>query len=224
MTVWAERRFLPAGVHYYWANVAIVFATLLFADISTNSLDAKSRSNTIRGLDTGMLYKYSFSLMQFLGTTGCLVGLRSFAAQFAIVFIIQTYAFTLTLRRKNLLSHRATVVIYACQLTLGVTVANMEVVNWGGIDALFMFVALAVTAGSLRMLLGMNKYVMWAIMSVVVQYARRASAIVPPSERVAGWPVWGWPAAVTGLCTVFVVGAFAKEKRRAQERAAQKAL
>ena len=43
------------------------------------------------------------------GTCGCLVGLRAFAAQFAIVFIIQTYAFTLTLRRKNLISHQQTV-------------------------------------------------------------------------------------------------------------------
>lgn len=72
--------------------------------------------------------------------------MRAYAAQFAIVFIIQTYAFTLTLRRKNLVSHRATVIIYSCQLFLGVTVANMEVITCGGVDALFMFATLALGA------------------------------------------------------------------------------
>ena len=31
-----------------------------------------------------------FSYLQFLGTCGCLVGIRAYGAQFAIVFIIQT--------------------------------------------------------------------------------------------------------------------------------------
>jgi hypothetical protein len=224
LIVWAERRYLTPGAHAYWANVLVVFATLIGADVATNSVDPRSRSNTIRGLDTGLLYKYSFSMMQFLGTTGCLVGLRSFAAQFAIVFIIQTYAFTLTLRRKNLLSHRATVVIYASQLTLGVTVANMEVINHGGIDALFMFVSLALAAGSLRMLLGMNKYLMWALMSVAVQFARKASAIVPESERIDEWPALGWPVTTAVLGSLFLTGVWFKEARRAAERAAQKVL
>jgi hypothetical protein len=118
--VWIEQRYDPHGEPRYWANVAIVFATLVCADAATSSVDPSSRSNTIRGLETSAAYKFAFSFMQFLGTCGCLVGLRAYAAQFAIVFIIQVYAFTLTLRRKNLVSHRATVFIYAYQLTVRV--------------------------------------------------------------------------------------------------------
>jgi hypothetical protein len=122
---WLERRYDPLGPPRYWANVLIVFATLLAADAATSSVDAVSRSNTIRGLDTAPLYKFAFSYMQFLGTCGCLVGLRYFAAQFAIVFIIQTYAFTLTLRRKNLVTHRQTVIFYAYQLSIGGSAAQV---------------------------------------------------------------------------------------------------
>ena len=63
----------------YWANVVIVMLTLLSADIATASVD--HHSGTIRGLDTSAAYKFAFAFMQFLGTTGCLVGLRAFAAQ-----------------------------------------------------------------------------------------------------------------------------------------------
>jgi len=213
LLVWVEERF-ATGPHYL-ANVAIIFATLLCADLATSVVDEKSRSNTIRGLETSAVYKYSFSMLQFLGTTGCLVGLRAYAAQFAIVFIIQTYAFTLTLRRKNLVSHRATVVIYSCQLFLGVTVANMEVVRCGGVDALFMFVALALTAGSLRMLLGLNKYLVWGAMAVLVQFARRCTVIVPQELRYAAWPSWGWPTAAAGMVALFLAGVASKEARKA---------
>ena len=118
--VWAEKRYALEPM--YWANVAIVFATLLAADVATASVE--HHSNTIRGLDTSAAYKFAFSFMQFLGTCGCLVGLRAFGGQFAIVFIIQTYAFTLTLRRKNLVTHRQTVFIYSYQLSLGGAVAQ----------------------------------------------------------------------------------------------------
>jgi len=214
--VWAEERF-ATGPHYL-ANVCVVFATLLSADTATNSVDPKSRSNTIRGLEMSPVYKYSFALLQFLGTTGCLVGLRAYAAQFAIVFIIQTYAFTLTLRRKNLVSHKATILIYACQLSLGVTVANLEVINCGGVDALFMFTALALAAASLRVLLGLNKYLVWAIMSVVVQFARRCTAIVPPELRSAAWPAWGWPVAAAVMVALFLGGIMLKERSKAAQK------
>jgi len=217
LIVWFEERY-RTGPHYV-LNVAVIFATLKAADISTGSVDPKSRSSTIRGLEMGAIYKYSFSLLQFLGTSGCLVGLRGYSAQFAIIFIIQTYAFTLTLRRKNLVSHRATIVIYACQLLLGTTVSMYEVVRLGGVDASLMFAALALGAGSLRMLCGLNKYLVWAIMSVVVQFARRCTVIVPPEERYEWWPAWGWAATAAAIVGVFLAGVFAKEKGRAAAKA-----
>ena len=118
--VWIERRYALEPM--YLVNVAIVFATLIGADVASASVD--HHSNTIRGLETSAAYKFAFSFMQFLGTTGCLVGLRAFAGQFAIVFIIQVYAFTLTLRRKNLITHMQTVFIYSYQLSIGGAVAQ----------------------------------------------------------------------------------------------------
>jgi len=205
--VWYEKRYDLAPM--YWANVLIVMATLVSADIATNSVDPISRSNTIRGLETSAAYKFAFSFMQFLGTTGCLFGLRAFGGQFGIVFIIQTYAFTLTLRRKNLVSHRATVIFYTCQLSIGAAVAQIEIWQAGGVQALFMFPALAACAMLLRIGLGLNKYLVWAIMGMVFQFARKASSVAPPAERYAGWPEWGWPvlaaASLTASFGLFVL-------------------
>jgi hypothetical protein len=75
--VWAEQRLgLPPQ---WWLNVVIVFATLLAADVATASVDPISRSSTIRDLEASMPTRFSFSIMQFLGTTGCLMGIRACA-------------------------------------------------------------------------------------------------------------------------------------------------
>ena len=193
MLTWLERRYDPTGDPHYLANVVIVFATLIAADLATASVDPTSRSNTIRGLETTALYKFAFSYMQFLGTCGCLVGLRAFAGQFAIVFIIQTYAFTLTLRRKNLISHRQTVIFYAYQLSIGAAAAQIEIWQAGGVQALCMFPALAACVTLLRVGAGLSKYVVWAVMATLIQFARRTTPIVPPEQRIANWPEWAWP-------------------------------
>ena len=183
--LWLERRYDPHGEPRYWANVAVVFATLISADLATASVDPASRSNTIRGLDTTAAYKFAFSFMQFLGTCGCLVGLRAFGGQFAIVFIIQTYAFTLTLRRKNLVSHRATVFIYSYQLSIGGAIAQIEIWQAGQWQALFMFPALAAVAMLLRVGCGLNKYLVWAIVSVAVQVSAAPRSLPRAARCVA---------------------------------------
>jgi len=225
MLVWLERRYDPEGPPRYWANVLIVFMTLIAADVATNSVDPASRSNTIRGLQTSAFTKFGFSYMQFLGTCGCLVGLRAFAAQFAIVFIIQTYAFTLTLRRKNLISHQQTVIFYAYQLSIGASAAQIEIWKAGGFQALCMFPTLAACVALLRIGLDLNKYLVWAIMAAVVQFARRATPIVPEAECFASWPEWAWPvlAVTTMVCafSVFVVKNAARDAARAKAAAAE---
>ncbi|KAL3922475.1 MAG: hypothetical protein SGPRY_004548 [Prymnesium sp.] len=220
LVVWYEDRTQTGP--FYLANVAVVFITLIFADISTNSVDEKSRSNTIRGLETSAIYKYSFSFLQVRlalhphdleVTTPCF---GSVPWDNGLSFwIAKTYAFTLTLRRKNLVSHRATVVIYACQLALGVVVANMEIIACGGVESIFMMFSVALLAASLRMLLGLNKYLVWSIMSVVVQFARRCTTIVPAELRFEEWPKYGWPIAAATMITIFVGGVMLKEKRKA---------
>ena len=244
--VWYEKRH---GLEpLYLVNVLIVFATLIGADVATASVD--HHSNTIRGLDTSAAYKFAFSFMQFLGTCGCLVGLRSFGAQFAIVFIIQTYAFTLTLRRKNLVTHRQTVFIYSYQLSIGGAVAQIEIFLHGGFQAQCMFPAIACTAMLLRIGLGLNKYasyaprtapststtassphslstlslspislqhryLVWLIMSAVIQYARRMTPIVPEAQRIEV-PEYMWPsAAVVMLACAYGLFLYRSAQRKA---------
>lgn len=212
--VWAERRYDPDGYPRYWANVLIVFATLFAADVASSSVS--EHSNTIRGLEMSPIYKFSFSYMQFLGTCGCLVGLRAFAAQFAIVFIIQTYAFTLTLRRKNLISHNQTVIFYAYQLSIGGAAAQIEVWQAGGVQALCMFPTLAALTALLRIGAGLNKYLVWAIMAMLIQFARRTTPIVPDELRISSWPEWAWPvlAATTMASNYFLFVVRNKGRRR----------
>ena len=202
----------------YWANVVIVMLTLLSADIATASVD--HHSGTIRGLDTSAAYKFAFAFMQFLGTCGCLIGIRAFAAQFMILFIIQTYAFTLTLRRKNLVTHNQTLFFYVCQLTLGTTISFLEVHRAGGFDALFMFCALSTFAFFLRAGLGLSKYLMWGIMAIICQGARAQTAIHHryPESRASWWPDWGWPAATAASATLLIAALAPKVQKKAEER------
>ena len=72
--VWAEQRFaMPPA---YWMNAAIVVASLAAADIASLSVGAASRSRTIRDLDAPPAMQFFFSVMQFHGTAGCLLGVH----------------------------------------------------------------------------------------------------------------------------------------------------
>ena len=52
----------------------------------------------------------------------------------------------------------------------------------------------------MRVGLGLSKYLVWAIMAVVVQFARRATPIVPPDQRIEV-PEWFWPSAAVLMLT-----------------------
>ena len=79
-----------------------------------------------------------------------------------------------------------------------------------------MFPALAAAAMLLRIGAGLNKYVVWLIMGVVVQYARRTTVIVPPADHLPV-PEWFWPTAAAIMLSASY-GLFAL--RSAQRRAA----
>ena len=137
-----------------------------------------------------------------------------------ILFIIQTYAFTLTLRRKNLVTHNQTLFFYVCQLTLGTTISFLEVHRAGGFDALFMFCALSTFAFFQRAGLGLSKYLMWGIMAIICQGARAQTAIHHryPESRASWWPDWGWPAATAASATLLVAALAPKVQKKAEER------
>merc|ERR1719310_1967136 len=90
-----------------------------------------------------------------------------------------------------------------------------------------MFPALAACVALLRIGLNLNKYVVWAIMAVAVQFARRTTPIVPPAERFASWPDWAWPVltlvTLTSAFGVFYVKNAAREAAREKAEAAEAA-
>jgi hypothetical protein len=87
------------------------------------------------------------------------------------------------------------------------------------VQALFMFPTLAACACLLRVGLGLDKYLVWSIISIAIQFARRTTTIVPPSQRFDGWPEWAWPlgAAVTLSCAF---GLFVSRQRSSRSREA----
>ena len=233
---------LESGPRYF-LNIVVVFGTLVAADVATAaSVPPEFRSNTVRGFDYSPAAKGFFTTVQFLGTVGVLFGLRSYANYFVTVFVIQvgasscqwplagrhdhglchpppqTTAFTFTLRRKNLISHSASLGFYAFMLVAGILIGVTDCVYWAGVDGLFIFGALAAAAQAVRML-GCNKYALWAGMAVVVHYARRTTTIVHPTERYSWWPWWGWPLAY--VAANVLVTAVTKAKEKSQSRARQ---
>jgi len=66
----------------YGVNVVIVLATNAAADFASWWVDPEGRSSTIRDLSAPPALRFFFSVMQFHGTVGCLVGFRFFSTQF----------------------------------------------------------------------------------------------------------------------------------------------
>lgn len=56
-----------------------------------------------------------------------------------------------------------------------------------------MFPTLAALTALLRIGAGLNKYLVWAIMAMLIQFARRTTPIVPDELRISSWPEWAWP-------------------------------
>ena len=89
----------------------------------------------------------------------------------------------------------------------------MLCVHWAGWDGLVIFGALGAIAHALRSA-GVPKWGLWAGMAVVVQFARKTTSIVPPDQRIAWWPAWGWFA----IYVVSQVALTAATRRAAQHR------
>lgn len=194
LIVWVDEAFPSPHGPRYWANVVNVFICLAAADLATLSVPPETRSRTITGMQASAAKKAFFTLMQFFGTTRQILGLRSYDGYFSGVFLIQIAAFTFTLRRKNLISHEGTVIYYAAQLVILLTFSAIEAYAWAGRDGLCMIFAIAAAAMTLRIPAGLSKYAVWAVIAVVIQYARATTTIAPPEARIAV-PAWTWPLA-----------------------------
>ncbi|CAB9502273.1 unknown protein [Seminavis robusta] len=163
--------------NYLW-NVAIVLSSVMVADIASASM--KYPSGTIRGFQTNKLLKFFFSAVQFHATAACLYGGTSAVTRRSGVlwihtFVIQMNAFLMTLRRKNLLSHEAGIAAYAWMLGAGfLIVVWLHVMEASkGMQTIHAITLTANVAAMLRLGLGMNKYVMWTMMGIVVNLVIR---------------------------------------------------
>lgn len=148
-------------------NTGIVLLTCALADIASQSV--RHSSSTIRNLDASPLTKFHFSVMQFHATTGCLFGSDRYSLNFIMLFIVQFNSFLMTLQRKNIGRQYVMVSLYGLMLVIGFCVGGYEVTQSG---LFWIMSTVAVGAALLRMVGGLNKYLLWTTMGVIVHFGR----------------------------------------------------
>jgi len=163
--LWYEQRYSVAPM--YHLNVLIVFLTIAGADL-VNHAYRDSHSNYVRDMQTSPQIKYLFSHVQIGGTVYCLIGQRRFSFHFLAVFVIQFSAFMMTLRRKNIITHSTWVAIYSLILLYGSAVAYIDLVQ----HSLWIMVVLSNLSTVLRVVIGINKYMLWAGISALILLQR----------------------------------------------------
>lgn len=180
---WYEQTYTPTEPYHYWGSVIIVLLTLAAADLSTASAQQYA-SKSIRELDIARYTRYFFTVCQFYATAGVLFGVRRYTLQFLNVLVVQLNPFLFTLRRKNLISHTATVTIYGILLFFGFAVCLFEYTSTGGMVLLRSVafignVAIVWRTSSLVWFLPpawrrflQNKYLIWTVLGVLTQYMR----------------------------------------------------
>lgn len=212
LLTWVELRFeLPV---MYPLNAVIVILTCLAADAGSRAV-GDNHSSSIRDLSAPPIYHFAASFLQFHATSGCLIGQRRFTLQFMYVWIIQFNAFVMTLRRKNLISHFGMVYGYAAMLGFVYLVSIYEASILGS----FAFVnAIGNLAALGRLALGIDKYVLWCGMAVVVHYGRQTVGVTAVPQHAWLGAYWPHAYALTTLA-VLVVG-YRKVQRKTREREA----
>jgi hypothetical protein len=174
LIVWIESYFSVGP--YYVTNAVVIFATLIAADVGSALCPSGTQLNTgggtIRDLDAPLNMRTFFSILQFHATVGCLWGLRRYSTQFMYVWIIQFTAFLLTLRRKNIAPHVFLVSLYGFMLTAGFVVSSYEIITNDGMQGFLTINALANGAAFIRMIMRVDKYVLWIGCTAIVLAVR----------------------------------------------------
>jgi hypothetical protein len=169
----------------YEMNLVIVMLGLVAADYASYT-QRQFQSSTIRDLDTSESVKFFFSVAQFCGTTNILYGLRyRYSMHMLAVFVIQTNAFMMTVRRKNLAHQTILVTLYGISLTLSLLVCLYEYLR---VDPKVLFTVMI--AASISILQRMtprelwpsplqpiqsyisNKYVVWMTVGLLLRQTR----------------------------------------------------
>lgn len=182
LLIYIEQTFHLPRLH--GLNYVIVIGTMLAADYGSH-MAGKYQSNSIRDLDSPVVVRYLFSLMQFLGTAGCLLGQRRFTLQFLYLIVIQGNAFNMTLQRKNILSHWGSVVVYALLFVVVAPTSNGELMiptvsgarlTWIAGSAAFMIRTTPLPSVFKPL---QNKYVVW---TMAAYFMHRQRPLAFPDE------------------------------------------
>ena len=169
----------------YDMNLVIVILGLIAADY-TSYTQRQYQSSTIRDLDTSELVKFLFSVAQFCGTTNILFGLRHrYSMHMLAVIVIQTNAFMMTVRRKNLASQTTLVTLYGLSLLISMVVCVYEYLR---VDPKIFFTSATITniaivqrmvpihiwPSSLQPIQSYisNKYVVWMTAGLLIRQSR----------------------------------------------------
>jgi hypothetical protein len=161
---WYEDYF-RIGEPNYTLNYIVVMLTMVAADYA--SATVRHRSNSIQELSAPPGAKFFFSVMQFMATSAALCGHhRRYDIFFYNLFVIQLTPFTMTLRRKNLVSHTFIVVFYGLMLGYGGYVGLIAVKYDLGVLRLVACMAVLWRLGPFPL---KNKYFIWTVMHILLE-------------------------------------------------------
>jgi hypothetical protein len=165
--------------NYDW-NLAIIIFGMMAADYSSYT-QRQYRSSTIRDLDTAEWVKFLFSVAQFCGSTNVLYGLRyRYSMHMLAVIVVQTNAFMMTIRRKNLAGQTLLVTMYGLALIISMAVCVYEYLR---IDPKIFFASCTFTQlavlqrmapiwpSSIQSYIS-NKYVVWMTIGLLLRQTR----------------------------------------------------
>ena len=126
------------------------------------------------------------SLTQFHATVHCLLTSDRLSVQIAALSVVQASAFEMTLWRKQFISQKEGVILYALVLMIGVVVIIDDLTK----RSLFHFaIILGNVAAVLRMYLWVNKYVMWSMIALLLSDLQQnkmldGNLLLPPHLQV----------------------------------------
>ena len=196
----------------YDFNLAIVILGLVAADYASYT-QRQYQSSTIRDLDTSELVKFLFSVAQFCGTTNILFGLRHrYSLHMLSVIVIQTNAFMMTVRRKNLANQTILVTLYGLSLLMSMMVCSYEYVR---VDPKIFFTCATISniaivqrmtpiqvwPSSLQPIQSYisNKYVVWMTVGLLLRQTRSyIETTATLSEMILIWSVTSIPLYMLG--------------------------
>ena len=220
--VYGERTFQQPP--RYWLNHLVVIASIAAADTASQA-QGSHQSPTIRGMEIPRGVQYFFSLAQISATTGVLWGVRRFSQQFIFCWVIQLVrtqtcgskrkvndamapmvlvfflcfrfqnAFLMTLRRKNIASHGFLIFIYGSMITIGICLANYDLMFVTQPYTLEGMWCVGYTAVLLRLgprwkvtrLVQDNKYLLWTSMFLLTQQIQTLLKQIERGEKSEGW-------------------------------------